>query len=270
MSPDDFETHMRKGEYFHSLQIPKGMWFVIRLDGRGFTGLTHDMAFKKPFDEEFHRYMMLTVEKCMEDFQGVFATTHSDEISVLFRPDADLFDREVEKIVSTTAGVASARFTQVLGDPGTFDSRIWLGASIDDVVDYFSWRSQDALRGAINSWAYWTLRQNGATQRQATARLLGKNFSWKNEMLMTEFGINFNDVPAWHKRGTGFYFTLHKKEGMNPITQEKVLAIRRKLISDANLSKGEDQRNFLKENLVALSPDNRWCFSIEGNLHNDH
>ena len=250
MKPDDFEAHMRKGEWFHSLRVPEGVWFVIRLDGRGFTKLTQDMGFKKPFDTALHDYMARTVEKCMEDFQGVFATTHSDEISILFRPDADFFDREVEKIVSTTAAVASARFTQVLGDPGTFDSRIWLGASIGDVCDYFSWRMEDSVRGCINSYAYWMLRQQkGATQGQATRELIRKNFAWKNEFLFKEFGLNFNDIPVWQRRGTGFHFSLVEKMGYNPIKNEEVRTTRRVLRHEFEMPMKERFRTWLSTNL---------------------
>lgn len=40
MNGDLFETTMRRGEYFHGLTIPPGMWAVLRLDGRSFTTLT--------------------------------------------------------------------------------------------------------------------------------------------------------------------------------------------------------------------------------------
>ena len=265
MKPDDFEAHMRKGEWFHSLRIPEGMWFVVRLDGRGFTKMTKEMGFPKPFADEFHGYMVRTVQKCMEDFQGVFATTHSDEISILFRPEADFFDREVEKIVSTTAAVASTVFSVELGDIGTFDSRIWIGASISDVVDYFSWRCEDATRGAINSYAYWLLRQQkGATQGQATRELMRKNFAWKNEFLFKEFGLNFNDTPAWHRRGSGFHFTIVDKIGYNPIRNEEVKTVRRALRHELNLPMKDRFRTWLSTNLrfILDYPELRGSFHI--------
>ncbi len=253
MKPEDFEAKMRKGEWFHSLRVPEGMWTVVRLDGRGFTKMTKELGFEKPFDQVFHRIMVSTTADCMTEFQGVFATTHSDEISILFPPYTDVFDREVEKIVSTTASSVSVAFSSYLGDRKTFDSRIWIGATIHDVIDYFVWRMEDALRGSINSWSYWTLRQQGnLSKAQATRRLEGKGFSYKNEMLFSEFGINFNDIPSWQKRGTGLYFSLIEKVGHNPLTNEDVTTLRRVLHHEDNLPIKADFRDFLHMNLTKV------------------
>lgn len=266
MNPDVYEAKMRRGEYFHSLRVPEGMWAVIRLDGRGFTKLTKGLNFDKPFDGTFNGHMINTAIACMEEFHGVFATTHSDEISIAFPSSFDLFDREVEKIVSTTAAVASVAFSGVLGAPATFDSRIWLGATTVDVADYFSWRMHDAVRGAINSYAYWYLRQRKKyTQRQATRELLGKGFSEKNELLFTEFGTNFNETPLWHRRGVGLYYQMREKEGFNPKTNEATKTMRRVLQVDPNLQMKGPFRDWLDINLGLgeLYPELRGCFNHE-------
>src|SRR5207249_1656476 len=67
------------------------------------------------------------------------------------------FDRKLEKVVSLSAGIASAAFTQACGVPVHFDSRVWLGADAALVVDYFRWRQADAARCALHGWCYWTL-----------------------------------------------------------------------------------------------------------------
>jgi hypothetical protein len=54
------------------------------------------------------------------------------------RSIVDLFGRGVEKIVSISTGIASAAFTHAAGEPAHFDSRVWIGTSTTDVVDYFS------------------------------------------------------------------------------------------------------------------------------------
>ncbi len=266
MNSDLFEKQMRRGEYFHDLRIPVGMWTIIRLDGRGFTKLLHNLGFNKPFDYNFHSYMVLTTEKLMKEFNGVFATTHSDEISLLLPPSTNLFDREIEKIISTTAGFASAHFSvALLGNPASFDSRIWIGATVEDVENYFSWRQHDAIRGSINSLAYWTLRQKeGQTKRLATNILLRKSFSWKNEMLFSTFGINFNEIPSWQKRGTGCHFILTEKEGYNPITKEPVQTLRRVLHTEKELPTGEVFREFLGINLenIIHVPELKGCFPL--------
>src|SRR5689334_11800238 len=111
MKPDDFEQRLRALEYFHSLRLLPGAWAVVRVDGRGFSHFT-EAHFEKPFDPAFHTLMVQTAKALLTELQGMYAYTESDEISVLFRPDWNLFDREVEKIVSISAGIASATFTQ--------------------------------------------------------------------------------------------------------------------------------------------------------------
>lgn len=253
MKPEAFEAKMRRGEFFHTLRVPEGMWTVVRLDGRGFTKLTKELGFLKPFDEGFHTCMLDAAVSCMLEFQSIFSTTHSDEISLLFPPSFDMFDREVEKIVSTTSAEASVAFSESIGFRGTFDSRIWIGTGLKDVEDYFCWRMEDAVRGAINSYAYWLLRQQkDYTQRQATRELLNKNFAWKNEFLFKEFGINFNEIPAWQRRGTGVYWKLIEKTGHNPLTNEDVTTLRRVLHHEENLPMKEDFRDFLHANLAKI------------------
>ena len=47
--------------------------------------------------------------------------------------------------------------------------------------------------------------------------------SEKNEILFN-YGINFNNLPNWHKRGTGLYWAYCEKEGFNPVTNKTVKA----------------------------------------------
>ncbi|GAB3417949.1 hypothetical protein [Flindersiella endophytica] len=57
--------------------------------------------------------------------------------------------------MSLSASIATATFTRAAGERAQFDSRLWFGAGIDDVVDYFSWRLADAARHVLNNWCYW-------------------------------------------------------------------------------------------------------------------
>lgn len=203
MRASEFEARMRALEYYHTLRLVPGAWFVLRLDGRGFPRFT-ETRFQKPFDLRFHELMSFTARRLLEDLGAVYAYTESDEISLLFRPEWALFDRELEKAVSLSAGLASATFTHAAAEVVQFDSRAWLGPRKGLVVDYFRWRQADATRCALNGWCYWTLRQSGATVAAATAALVGKGVAAKNELLFQR-GINFNDLRAWQRRGTGLY-----------------------------------------------------------------
>src|SRR5579863_1161618 len=143
MNPDEFEQRMRELEYFHALRVLSGTWFVVRVDGRSFSRFTSE-RFDHPFDRRFQQLMAQTATAMLQDLHGIYAYTESDEISVLFGPRYEMFSREVEKLVSLSAGVASATFTHAVGTPASFDSRIWVGVDKEQVLDYFRWRQEDA------------------------------------------------------------------------------------------------------------------------------
>jgi tRNA(His) 5'-end guanylyltransferase len=244
MNAEEFEGRMRALEYFHGLRLLPGTWTVIRVDGRGFTRFTEGRC-EKPFDPKFHDWMLRSAQALLEGLQGIYAYTESDEISVLFPPEWDLFDRELEKLVSISAGIASASFSLACGSPAHFDSRVWLGVDRADVVDYFRWRQSDATRCALNGWCYWTLRKAGSSIQEATAALEGKSVGNKNELLF-QHGINFKDLPVWQRRGTGLYWEEYQKEGYNPVRRETVFTTRRRVRVDEALPAKEEYGRFIE------------------------
>lgn len=233
MDPDRFESTMRELEYFHGLRILPGAWTVIRVDGKGFSKFT-EAHYEKPFDAGFSAMMVQTAQELLVQLGGVYAYTESDEISVLLPREWDRYDREVEKAVSISAGIASATFTLAAGTAAVFDSRVWLGTSSEQVVDYFRWRQADAVRCGLNGWAYWTLRKSGQGVRSATTALHGKSVSEKNELLF-ERGINFASLPAWQRRGIGLYWERYEKPGFDPLRRAGVTTTRRRIKVDRDL-----------------------------------
>jgi tRNA(His) guanylyltransferase len=243
MEPKNFDSKMRELEYFHSLRLLPGAWAIIRVDGRSFSKFTAE-RFEKPFDLKFHDLMVQTTEVLLTELDGIFAFTESDEISILLPPDWDLFDRSLEKAVSISAGIASSQFSIAIGEPATFDSRVWMGATTNQVEDYFSWRQADTTRCALNGWCYWTLRKSGLSARKATSMVDGKGVDFKNELLF-EHGINFNDLPAWQRRGTGLYWEEYEKVGYNPKEQIEVVTTRRRIKVDPELPMKGEYRDFI-------------------------
>ncbi|WP_337175832.1 tRNA(His) guanylyltransferase Thg1 family protein [Paludisphaera sp.] len=222
-----FEARMRAGECYHGQRLPPAAWVILRVDGHGFSRLT-ERRFGKPFDPTFHAHMVAVATALLERFQGVFAYTESDEVSVLLPRDWDMFDREVEKAVSLSAGLASAAFATACGEVAWFDSRAWVGARDEDVVDYFRWRQADAGRCALNGWCYWSLRKEGLAAGEAARILHGRSRAFKHDLLFRR-GVNFNDLPAWQRRGTGVAWERFEKEGFDPLRGLAARAVRRRL-----------------------------------------
>lgn len=243
MNSDEFEAKMRALEMYHGLRVGADQYIVIRVDGRGFSGFT-GQHFEKPFDQEFHTLMLETARTLLVDFQGLYAYTESDEISLLLPRTCTLFDREVEKLVSLSAATASAVFTSVSGHLVTFDSRVCCCYDEQTVADYFRWRQSDATRCALNGWSYWMLRKDGLSERKATSLLDGQTASFK-EALLAQHGIQFDALPAWQRFGTGLYWEISTKEGLNPQQGIAVLTERRRIKVDEDLPLKDAYQVFL-------------------------
>lgn len=251
MKTNVLEARMRSLESFHGLRVPDGAWIILRIDGCGFSRLTAQ-AFEKPFDERFSRCMVAAARLLVERFQAIYAYTESDEVSLLLPRDSNLYDREVEKLVSISAGVASAAFSFEAGRTAFFDSRAIVASRTTQAIDYFRWRQGDAGRCALNGWCYWTLRKSGASKADATQRLAGTSATQKHDLLFSS-GINFAELPAWQRRGIGLFFRDYEKEANNPLTGAKVAALRRGLFVDRDLPIREGYSDLLRGIIAARS-----------------
>jgi tRNA(His) guanylyltransferase len=248
MKFDELDDRMRVFETAHDLCVLPGIWMVARLDGRGFTRLTKEVhPFEAPFDPKFRDMMLDTVEHLMNcGFKVIYGYTESDEISLLLSQVEDRYNRKLRKLISILAVEASARFSLLLADVACFDCRISQLPTVDLVIDYFRWRSEDAHRNALNSHCYWCLRKDGRSVAEATAAISGLSTGEKNELLF-QHGINYNDLPSWQKRGMGLYWEEFEKEAENPKTGQKVLARRRRIRREPELPMKEAYDQLIRQ-----------------------
>lgn len=252
MGKDDLDRVMRAYETANDPVVLPGVWLVVRLDGRAFHQLTArpDLAFEHPFDERFRDAMVATARHLTDcGFRALYAHTHSDEISLLLHREDATFGRRVRKILSVLAGEASACFSLQLGHLAAFDARISQLPTAELVVQYFRWRQADAHRNALHGYCFWTLRREGLSVEEATARLAGATVADQNELLFRR-GINFNDLPAWQRRGVGVYWQAYTKIGVDPRTGQEVPARRRRLYTDLSLPLGEAYAAFIRQRLA--------------------
>jgi tRNA(His) guanylyltransferase len=251
VAKEDLDRVMRAYETAWDMAILPGVWPVVRLDGRAFHRLTarEDLAFQQPFDRRFRDWMLAAARQLMVcGFRALYAHIHSDEISVLLHCDDDTFGRRTRKVLSVLAGEASARFSLLLGEVAAFDARISQLPTTELVVRYFHWRQVDAHRNALHGHCYWALRREGLSAADATARLLGASVAEQNELLFRQ-GINYNDLPAWHRRGVGIYWQTYTKAGRDPRTGETTQALRRRLFTDLHLPVGDAYATLIRRQL---------------------
>lgn len=246
MQFDEFDKQMRVYEMSNDAYVLPGIFMVARLDGRSFTRLTKEThAFITPYDETFRDSMLETAEHLMDcGFRVIYAYTHSDEISLLFHPDESAYNRLMRKYISILAGEASAKLSLLLGDLATFDCRISQLPAVEQVLDYFLWRSEDARRNALSSHCYWALRKSGKTPKEAGEELKGLSFEEKNELL-GHHQIDFEGLAGWQKSGIGLLWEAYEKSATDPTTEQEVLARRYRVIRVMDLPEKEAYGQFV-------------------------
>lgn len=241
----DFGTldkQMRSFEQSLDHCILQGIYIVARLDGHGFTRLTKkEWNLEKPFDSRFHDCMIATLRRLMDcGFRIIYGYSQSDEIHL----SDSTFGRKERKLLSILASEASVTFSIASGKHAVFDCRLVPLPSNQHVVDYFRWRQEDAHRNSLNSYCYWLLRADGLSAVVAQERISGISNAQKNEILFNH-GINYNNLPAWQKRGIGIYYTDVEKEGYNPITGKTTSCLRHTLHLEEELPIGDGYSSLL-------------------------
>lgn len=251
MKFNELDRKMRVFETAHDICVLPQIFMVARLDGRSFTRLTKEIhQFEAPFDLRMRDLMEETTSHLMNcGFNVIFGYTQSDEISLLFHPEINSFDRKLRKFNSILSGEASAKFSLLLGDVACFDCRISELPNVALVCDYFRWRNEDAHHNSLNAHCYWLLRRQGKSVKDATAYLENKSVAEKNELLWQN-GINFNDLPLWQKRGVGLYWESYQKPAVNKLTGEEVLATRNRIKIDYELPMRDEFSDFIRQKLT--------------------
>uniref|UniRef100_A0A8B9ZRA8 Probable tRNA(His) guanylyltransferase n=1 Tax=Anas zonorhyncha TaxID=75864 RepID=A0A8B9ZRA8_9AVES len=106
---------------------------------------------------------------------------------------------------------------QLLYPPG-FDGRIVLYPSTQNLKDYLSWRQADCHINNLYNTVFWMLVQrSGLTPVQAQDRLQGTLAGDKNEILFSEFNINYNNEPLMYRKGTVLIW-----QKVNEVTTKKI------------------------------------------------
>ncbi len=259
MKEENSLEEMVKFERFAELDIISDSFFAIRVDGRSFHTEVKKMKIERPFDKKLRNAINKAIKAVMKDFGSVFAYTESDECTFLFPKNLDIFDRRVEKLVSLIASKMSVEFAKssiVKNSCPTFDARILVLPTEEQVIRCFQWRQMDSHRNAISTQCFWRLVKSGKSERKAQKIMLGMKDKDKNELLFSEFGVNYNDTPQWQRKGTMFYIKEYIKIGYNPIKKQKEKALRKKiLLEDVKVHFRFDNLNqWINKGIEVLQP----------------
>lgn len=185
MDTSALAKRMKKYEAVPKNTLMRRTPVIIRVDGRAFHTFTK--GFQKPFDDVLVRVMQDTMKYLCENIQGcVFGYTQSDEITLILIDYKKLnseawFDYEVQKMCSIVASMATMAFNRFFMIPK------------EEVTNNIYWRQLDASRNSIQM-----LGQANFSHRE----LLNKTCNQIQDMLMTQHGINWNDMGTSYKRGS--------------------------------------------------------------------
>jgi tRNA(His) 5'-end guanylyltransferase len=226
---DDLGKRMKEFyELVPKTRLVRRMPIVIRLDGKAFHSFTKN--FKRPFDDLLIDCMQQTMKYLCENIQGCVLGYHqSDEITLILVDYKNLnssawFDAEVQKMCSISASMATMKFNQIfrekvekftedfyeawnvteedhklmeayskaLARGAMFDSRCF-NIPKEEVCNLLYWRQNDATRNSIQM-----VGQASFSHKE----LQGKSCNMIQDMLHEQKGINWNDFPAYQKRGS--------------------------------------------------------------------
>lgn len=245
----EFDKRMKKYEYVTRTYLTTRTPAILRIDGRAFHTLTR--GFKRPFDEILAGAMQDTMKYLCENIQGcVLGYTQSDEITLVLVDYKTLetsawFDYNIQKCVSVSASMATLAFNKFFKERNeswwfdltdkwvksgmtkntfipdsdielyskhslaisqkgaTFDARVF-NIPKEEVCNNILWRQQDAIRNSIQMVGHANFSDK---------QMHSKNTSEIKEMLLSEKGIDWNNLPTKFQRGSCCIKTFDEQTG---------------------------------------------------------
>lgn len=234
MDRSDLAERMKGYEKRNRYYLQRRMPVILRLDMR--AGHSFTKGLERPFDEIFIKSMQDTAKYLCENIQNCkLSYQQSDEITLLLvdydKLNTDcFFDYRVDKLCSIAASMATMAFnrafaknvedfeqyyateheingwygkgtseyemcqiyTKAVNKSAMFDARCF-NIPKEEVTNLVYWRQLDASRNSIQM-----VGQANFSHKE----LQNKSCNDIQDMLMTQKGINWNDLPIYQKRGS--------------------------------------------------------------------
>lgn len=185
----------------------------MRVDGKNFHKFSDVHGFEKPNDIRSLNLMNFAAACVMKEYNDIImAYGQSDEFSFIFHRSAEIYNRRAAKILTNVNSYFTSSYifnwdrwfpNNKLKYPPSFDARIVLYPTFENLRDYLSWRQADVHINNLYNTCFWNLILNkGLSNAEAEEHLRGTVSSDKNELLFSEFGINYNNLPPMFRKGT--------------------------------------------------------------------
>jgi len=199
---DDLGDRMKEYEGKTEVRLMPMLPTFARVDGRAFHSFTRGM--RRPYDERMSSAMSVKDQKLAQETNARMTYTQSDEGTLVWlsddRKSQIWFDGRHSKMVSQIAALATLHFyracvflmPEYAEKLPSFDARVWQVPNVSEGANVFLWREWDATKNSITM---------AARSVCGDKQLHGKNGAEKREMLFRK-GINWNDYPAFFKRGS--------------------------------------------------------------------
>jgi tRNA(His) guanylyltransferase len=86
----------------------------------------------------------------------------------------------------------------------------------------------------------------GRATGSAGHRSPGRAGTAEKNGLLFQHGINFNEVPAWQRRGIGLQWQTYQRPGYDPVRRAEVTATRRRIAVERELPMKEAYRDLIR------------------------
>jgi tRNA(His) 5'-end guanylyltransferase len=235
MKNESLSNRMKKYEDIYRNKMSPRMPVIIRLDGKSFHTWTKGLD--KPFDDTYIAIMANVMKQVTDNIQGaVFSYCQSDEISIFIRNYDNInsqswFDNNIQKMVSVAASMTTAVFNKLVNQTfdsmplALFDARAFTLPK-DEIINYFIYRQNDAIRNSIRGLAVHYLGHDAC---------IGKsNIQVKEMMRELDQPIDWDYLPIHKKRGMAYNTKNNIVDALIPVFSES-----REYIG-VHIEKGED------------------------------
>ena len=191
---------------------------VARMDGRGFSRFTKGMD--RPYDERMSRCMIETTRHLVEETDALCGYTQSDEITLVWYSDnmksSTWFNGRISKMISSLAAETTLAFyervlkhmPEYAKRRPRFDARVWQLPTKEEAANAFLWREWDATKNSVQM----------AGHHYYSHKQLHKMHTGNIKDMLMDIGVNWNEYPAFFKRGTFIQRQISEK----PFTVEEL------------------------------------------------